>query len=724
MRITCPNCTSHFELPTELLGRKGRALKCASCGHAWYQTAQVGELDLAAVMGDDYAAKRDHVQAATARAVAGAAAANVAQGAARAQAQRAPQLGAMGAPGQAPPGSLAPPVPPGAVSMMRRVQGAAAGQVAWNPNQGGPPGQAPAMARMAPGASGGPGAGQVARNPAGARAVGETVANWTRAANGGQPGAAPMMAPLGPMGAHGQPGAMSLPGQSMRGQAGAQAVGDGAISWMRPDGTYPPGFQQGLPPGAALPLGPLGPGQPAAQAGVMVAPGRQPMPAGVMPGMMPGMAAGPGAAALPGQSMRGQAGAQAVGEGAVSWMGKSPPQQPGVLQANPAMQGAAGMGTMPGPGQSLMGQAGAQAVGGGAVSWMGKQAPQPGGVGQSMRNGQIAGPGGPAVSQLTGQIAAPGGPAVSQLTGEIAAPGQGSRSLLDGTTHPAQAGQSMMASGAAGGPAQPLGGAVAGPGAAAGMAGAPGADAQLLAEGRTKADGGVLTAEAKRPRAEGELVAPAKKGGPSGAPGAMSGAPGANEDELVDPDADRPDFGASDEDPAVAEEAAEDDAFASIAARAKPAKRLEASKPIDPAYVTAMVMGGAVVALGLLLFLGRSILLDVWPGMSGFYERIGAETKHVGDGLKIAESSKRLQRIGGIETLVVRGFVSNISDVPQTVPNLKLELYNEKHEVIQDAGAKACAALLDPRGTCEFEVKLELPQVAAAKGGYAVVWAK
>src|SRR3954471_726733 len=124
MRITCPNCTSHFELPTELLGRKGRALKCASCGHAWYQTAQVGELDLAAVMGDDYAAQRDHVQAAAARAVAGAAAANVAAGAERAAAQRTQQAGAMGAPGQAPGGPAAPPVPPGAVSMMRRVQGA------------------------------------------------------------------------------------------------------------------------------------------------------------------------------------------------------------------------------------------------------------------------------------------------------------------------------------------------------------------------------------------------------------------------------------------------------------------------------------------------------------------------------------------------------------------------------------------------------------------------
>ena len=94
------------------------------------------------------------------------------------------------------------------------------------------------------------------------------------------------------------------------------------------------------------------------------------------------------------------------------------------------------------------------------------------------------------------------------------------------------------------------------------------------------------------------------------------------------------------------------------------------------------------------------------------------------DGLKIAESAKRLQRIGGLETLVVRGFISNIGELPATVPNLRLELYNEKREVIQDSGANACSALLDPKASCEFEVRMELPQMAAAKGGYAIVWAK
>jgi hypothetical protein len=267
--------------------------------------------------------------------------------------------------------------------------------------------------------------------------------------------------------------------------------------------------------------------------------------------------------------------------------------------------------------------------------------------------------------------------------------------------------------GASGGPGQPALGAAAAQGAGANAAGGARADA-LLVSNEKKAEAG-----AQGGANAGPAAADKAKGADAG-PGAAS------EDDLVDPDADRPNFGASgeDEEAAEPEEDAKDDAFASIAARAKPTKPLKASKPIDPAYVTAAVMAGAVLSLALLIWLGRSILMDVWPGISGFYERIGAQTKQVGDGLKIAESSKRLQRIGGVETLVVRGFISNISDVPETVPNLKLELYNEKHEVIQDAGAKACAALLDPRGTCEFEVRLELPQITAAKGGYAVVWAK
>ena len=176
-------------------------------------------------------------------------------------------------------------------------------------------------------------------------------------------------------------------------------------------------------------------------------------------------------------------------------------------------------------------------------------------------------------------------------------------------------------------------------------------------------------------------------------------------------------------------EAEEEEASAGVSARAgakggKAAKKKAERKPLDPAYVTVGIMGLAVLSLAAMIWMGRSILLEMWPGISGFYKSVGVEAARPGDGLKIAESSKRLQRIGGVETLVVRGFISNISELPAAVPNLRLELYNEKREVIQDSGAKAPVGLLDPSGSVEFEIRMELPQLNLAKGGYGVVWAQ
>jgi predicted Zn finger-like uncharacterized protein len=37
MLITCPNCGTNFSIPDAALGTTGRKLKCAKCGHKWFQ---------------------------------------------------------------------------------------------------------------------------------------------------------------------------------------------------------------------------------------------------------------------------------------------------------------------------------------------------------------------------------------------------------------------------------------------------------------------------------------------------------------------------------------------------------------------------------------------------------------------------------------------------------------------------------------------------------------
>lgn len=817
MRITCPSCASHFELPSELLGKKGRALKCATCQHAWYQAAQVEELDLAAIMGTDYAAAATN-EAAQATAAAQAARQQAArQQAARQQAalqqqraapggiQRVPpipqngqqgprnpqqrvQAAALGGPRdpqrnvqaaqirQQQPAPGQPPVPPGAVSMMsRRNQalqqrpvpnqapgGAAAQQPptaqswfagtardpnAQNPNQ---PPQTGAI--RAPGAAPQRGqaqaaaiAGQSLRGQAGAAAApGQAAMSWMQQPGPGQPGvgAAPLgMAP----GAQGGPGAAPLAGQSLRGQAGAmEAPGQGAVSWMQQ-----PGAQ--MPPGMAGTMGaPGAPGAPGIPPGAMGGPGAQPniQAAALGVPMSPAQAQ---AAALAGQSMRGQAGAAAApGQGAVSWM-----QQQGG-QVAPGAPGA--------PGQSLR-QPGAQAgPGEAAVSWM-------------KPDGTPGAPGMPGHSMMNQGIpAGPGGPAVSQISNEIVAPGQGSRSLLDGTqSGPAAVGQSMLDTpGAAGGP-----GVAGGPGASgrglpgqsmleqAGASGGPGGPpAPAAGQGAAAADeagnadafgasGGpgegpraqkpeaeLVAGETRAPKAAGVLTtdeAKAREEGASGGPAARAPAAAAaalggdDEDDLVDPEADRPNFGSVADEETVEDEdqegAAADDGFAQIAARAgsgraaaAAAKPQKIRRPMNPAYTSAMMMAGIVACIVAVLWFGRAELAKLLPQIQALYDRVGVEAPKPGDGLSIAESSKRLQRISGVETLVVRGYVSNIGDIPRTVPGLRLELYNEKKEVIQSETIPAPVGLLDPAGSSEFEIRLELPQLSLAKGGYAVVW--
>jgi predicted Zn finger-like uncharacterized protein len=43
MKITCPNCTTSYQVPDNYLGDKGRKVKCANCGDTWLAKAEADE---------------------------------------------------------------------------------------------------------------------------------------------------------------------------------------------------------------------------------------------------------------------------------------------------------------------------------------------------------------------------------------------------------------------------------------------------------------------------------------------------------------------------------------------------------------------------------------------------------------------------------------------------------------------------------------------------------
>jgi predicted Zn finger-like uncharacterized protein len=59
MLITCPNCGTNFSIPDAALGTDGRKLKCAKCGHKWFQTPLRLEIEENDVLDLDFMSQRE-----------------------------------------------------------------------------------------------------------------------------------------------------------------------------------------------------------------------------------------------------------------------------------------------------------------------------------------------------------------------------------------------------------------------------------------------------------------------------------------------------------------------------------------------------------------------------------------------------------------------------------------------------------------------------------------
>jgi hypothetical protein len=338
---------------------------------------------------------------------------------------------------------------------------------------------------------------------------------------------------------------------------------------------------------------------------------------------------------------------------------------------------------------------------------------------------------------LDGTQQQPGQVAQSMMGQQIAAPGEAARSLLDGSVQQGRPGESMLH--APGGPGQPglsmmhpeAAGGVPGdsmmhdPGAAAAAAEAMAAGGQapnvtmtpITGKGAAEAQ---LVTDPTKAQSDADLAATDDKAADDKAP-LWSGAK--EDEELVDPNADRPDFGTTaEEEDAAADEAAHDDADeGTLAAAAGKAVPFKQRKELDPAYVTAAVMLVATIACGAVLWSQRVALMKLWPGFAAVYEKTGLAPKNPGEGLRLAQSGMRLQRIGGVETLVVKGYISNVGTGARKVPDLRLQLVDATNQVVQEVKSAAPKSNLDPGGSVDFELRLELPEMNKAKN-VIVAW--
>jgi hypothetical protein len=121
------------------------------------------------------------------------------------------------------------------------------------------------------------------------------------------------------------------------------------------------------------------------------------------------------------------------------------------------------------------------------------------------------------------------------------------------------------------------------------------------------------------------------------------------------------------------------------------------------------IVAAVVIALGAGAFFGRSFIIDLWPGMAG----PGGAGLGAGLDIRDVKSSRKVE--AGVDVLVVRGVVANITEKDRMVPVIRVALYDGDGEEVQHFFAPPLKNRLQPGATIGFSAKLPEPSALARR---------
>ncbi len=122
-----------------------------------------------------------------------------------------------------------------------------------------------------------------------------------------------------------------------------------------------------------------------------------------------------------------------------------------------------------------------------------------------------------------------------------------------------------------------------------------------------------------------------------------------------------------------------------------------------------------VIALGAGAFFGRSFIVDLWPGAADIYSMAGLGGEELGAGLDIRDVKSSREVEGGVDVLVVRGVVANITEEDRMVPMIRVALYDSNGQEVQYVIAPPLKNRLQPGATIGFSAKLPEPSALARR---------
>ena len=122
-----------------------------------------------------------------------------------------------------------------------------------------------------------------------------------------------------------------------------------------------------------------------------------------------------------------------------------------------------------------------------------------------------------------------------------------------------------------------------------------------------------------------------------------------------------------------------------------------------------------ILALGGGLFFGRSFIIDMAPQAAGIYEMLDFGGAEIGEGLDIRNVKSLREVESGVDILIVRGQISNVSKEDRRVPMIQVVLYDGEGEVVQSTIAAPLKNRLPPGTSIGFSAKLPEPSALARR---------
>jgi hypothetical protein len=129
------------------------------------------------------------------------------------------------------------------------------------------------------------------------------------------------------------------------------------------------------------------------------------------------------------------------------------------------------------------------------------------------------------------------------------------------------------------------------------------------------------------------------------------------------------------------------------------------------AGVAGLVVIGGVAGL----FFARTTIMTALPWTKSLYDKVGLSGEVLGAGLDIRGVKSDRETEGGIDILIVRGVIANISDTTRDVPLIRVALFDASGKEVQSTVVPPLKPQIEPAGNIGFRARLPDPSPLARR---------